>query len=65
MESRPLSKVEKSRPRWLGLLVAVFHACLSLASPATLVLAHGIPEGVRAAIGAAIVAGTLLAVAYW
>jgi hypothetical protein len=65
MEGRPLSKVEKSRPRWLGLLVAVFHACLSLASPATQVLAHGIPEGVRAAIGAAIGAGTLLAVAYW
>lgn len=65
MEGRPLSKIGANRRRWAGLLVAVFHACLSLASPATQVLAHGIPEGVRAAIGGAIVAGTLLAVAYW
>jgi hypothetical protein len=43
MEGRPLSKVVKSRPRWPGLLVAVFHACLSLASPPTHVLAYGLP----------------------
>jgi len=37
-------------------LVATFHAFLSLASPATQVLAYGLPAWVRAAIGAAIVA---------
>lgn len=43
-------------------LVATFHACLSLASPATQVLAFGLPVWVRAAIGAAIVAGSVGAI---
>lgn len=65
MEGRPPSKVDANRRHWAGLLVAVFHACLSLASPPTQVFAYGLPEGVRAAIGAAIIAGIVLAVAYW
>jgi hypothetical protein len=43
-------------------LVATFHACLSLASPATQVLAYGLPAWVRAAIGAAIVAAAAYAI---
>jgi hypothetical protein len=36
-------------------LVDTFHACLSLASPATQVRAYSLPRWVRAAIGAAII----------
>ena len=43
-------------------LVATFHAFLSLASPVTQVLACGLPVWVRAAIGAAIIAGSVYAI---